>query len=459
MAITQTGFREPTVDATLTYPSALQGVPTSTLTALAGGESGNTNLTLGDVFFLKGFDLSDIPPDATIKKVQCRITRKATNGIDIPTTISNWQNSNEFGRIKVDLGFNESIAGTSDNGFTFDNPNNSPAGAGLAPLNIAFSNSEFKTVIHDIDFPFLQTVLTDTSHYLIPNNVFVKIEIVGTGIELGGATGSPVVINNGDNSTSNSTNEVQIALNVVYSTGTKLKISGTSSIISGRPKTFINTPALFDDNGFQWTINNYPLITPHTGTVSFNDAANEGFFASATKLFLTTLSNGTDFFSPVQIIPSNATIDYVKVTIAYNFQTINSDGSNSFKAGFTTNNASGDINDFDPQGGELTILNNPNNQGNNIATQTFTLQGSDLNTLVPTNNSIVFLMFTLLYTDDNPDNTLRVFGLNDTSVVAAGITQVSPLVEISYNGGFIPTKVKISDSTLFNGIGTKVLLK
>ena len=83
MAIAQTGFRKPSQTPTITYPGDIN-INLIDQLGLCGVGAAQTTLPIQSLFFLKGFDLSDIPPDATIEKIQCRITRRAINGIDLP---------------------------------------------------------------------------------------------------------------------------------------------------------------------------------------------------------------------------------------------------------------------------------------------------------------------------------------------------------------------------------------
>jgi len=457
MAIAQTGFRKPSQTPTITYPGDIN-INLIDQLGLCGVGAAATTLPIQSLFFLKGFDLSDIPPDATIEKIQCRITRRAINGIDLPynpsatseETFNFADNPNSFGRIKVNLGANTSDFGTSDNGIVF-----------LSSLNEdqqpPFSNTEFKTVIHDIDLGPFGSFL-NTSHFLIPNNIFLKIQTVASAP---GGVGSPISISNGPSESG--TNEVQIALNVVYSTGTKLKIKGQNSIILGRPSS--NT-TFFQTLAFDIGATNV-LKTPNSGVLNFNDSMDEGFFGNAIKFSLNSLSPNDviQTIVPSTIVPEannlsqiNDILDFIKVTIVYNFANNVGFNTNSFKAGFSLSpNAS----NFDIQSSGEEVVNLETNQGSTTATHTFTLAINDLISLYQSNltaqTTMVFLLsflnFVIRYEDDNPDNTLKIFGQNFSSPSSpTGITQVSPLVEISYNDGSIPTKVKISGNT-------KVILK
>ena len=461
MAITQTGYRKPLANPSITYPNQGAGnIDDTDITALCGAGEAQTTLPVGSTFYLKGFDLSDIPPDATIEKIQCRITRRAINGIDLPynpsatsgDTATFADNPNSFGRINVTLGANTTSIGTSDNGVEFESSLNQDQ-------QPPFSNTEFKTINHDIDLgPFGSFI--NTSHFLIPNNIFLKLRIQATAA---GNTGSPTIINNGSSEVG--TNEVQIALNIIYSTGTKLKIKAKNSIISGRPSS--NTP-IFATTAFNDNPPSNALRTPNEGVVTFNDSMDEGFFGNAIKIPLNSLSPN-DANSPI-IVPStivpeannlsqiNDILDYVKVTIVYNFANNVGFNTNSFRTGFSLNPLS---DNFDIQTFTEEVGNTATNQGSAIATHTSILSTLNLvslyqsNLTAPTNmlHLLTFLHLVIRYNDDIPNNTFKVFGQNFGSPSSpTGITQVSPLVEISYNDGSLPTKVKISGNT-------KVILK
>lgn len=208
----------------------------------------------------------------------------------------------------------------------------------------------------------------------------------------------------------------------------KVKLTGTGNIISGRNAS----PALAT---LQVGVNSvppnpFPLVDDNTGYGVFENPASDG-----------TQLGGSISLSLIDLIPGPAvdgvlpsvstigidinTITSIKATVVYDFET--SVGPlNSFKMGF------GQIETQLP--GTIiaaeSIFVNPS-EGPLVATVTLD-ENNGLSDYLATIGNMALARLLINYTDDNPDNTLKIFGqsFNDPSGTT-GVSQVSPFIEIT----------------------------
>lgn len=209
----------------------------------------------------------------------------------------------------------------------------------------------------------------------------------------------------------------------------KVKLTGTGNIISGRNAS----PALAT---LQVGVNSvppnpFPLVDDNTGYGVFENPASDG-----------TQLGGSISLSLIDLIPGPAvdgvlpsvstigidinTITSIKATVVYDFET--SVGPlNSFKMGFGQN---------EPQlPGTIiaaeSIFINPGGTLPLVATVTLD-ETNGLSDYLATIGNMAFARLLINYTDDSPDNTLKIFGqsFNDPSGTT-GVSQVSPFIEIT----------------------------